>query len=94
MLSEFTQVPSADPKSIRMAAASEEVNVTQGRKATFTSSKVSLVFQTVPRYLCSRYWSARIRAGKIGYGTYTKTLKARIMSLTMGIRAYAKMLSD
>ena len=29
-----------------MAAASEEVNVTQGRKATFTSSKVCLVFQT------------------------------------------------
>lgn len=29
-----------------MAAASEEVNVTQGQNATFTSSKVSLVFQT------------------------------------------------
>ena len=28
-----------------MAAVSEEVNVTQGRKATFTSSKVCLVFQ-------------------------------------------------
>ena len=32
-----------------MAAASEEVNVTQERKATFTSSKVCLVFQTAPK---------------------------------------------
>ena len=30
----------------------------------------------------------------LGYGTCTKTLKARIMSLTMGIRAYAKTLGD
>lgn len=30
----------------------------------------------------------------LGYGTYTKTLKARVMSLTMRIRAYAKTLGD
>ena len=33
-------------------------------------------------------------AESLGYGTYTKSLKARIMSLTMGIRAYAKTLGD
>lgn len=33
-------------KSIRMATDSEEVNVTQEQNATFTSSNVSLVFQT------------------------------------------------
>ena len=35
-----------------------------------------------------------IIAESLGYGTYTKSLKARIMSLTMGIRAYAKTLGD
>ena len=30
-----------------------------------------------------------IVAESLGYGTYTKSLKARIMSLTMGIRAYS-----
>ena len=35
-----------------------------------------------------------IIAESLGYGTYTKSLKARIVSLTMGIRAYAKTLGD
>ena len=35
-----------------------------------------------------------IIAESLGYGTYTKSLKACIMSLTMGIRAYAKTLGD
>ena len=35
-----------------------------------------------------------IIAELLGYGTYTKSLKAHIMSLTMGIRAYAKTLGD
>ena len=35
-----------------------------------------------------------IIAESLGYGTYTKSLKARIISLTMGIRAYAKTLDD
>ena len=35
-----------------------------------------------------------IIAESLGYGTYTKTLKANIMSLTMGTRAYAKTLGD
>lgn len=35
-----------------------------------------------------------IIAESLGYGTYTKTLKARVMSLTMRIRAYAKTLGD
>ena len=35
-----------------------------------------------------------IIAESLGYGTYTKSLKAHIMSLTMGIRAYAKTLCD
>ena len=35
-----------------------------------------------------------IIAESLGYGTYTKTLKARVMSLTMRICAYAKTLGD
>jgi len=31
-------------------------------------------------------------AEELGYGTYTKKLKASIMALTMGIRAYSKTL--
>ena len=33
-------------------------------------------------------------ADSLGYGTYTNALKAQIMSLTMGIRAYAKTLAE
>ena len=35
-----------------------------------------------------------IIAESLGYGTYTKSLKARIMSPMMGIRAYEKTLGD
>ena len=33
-------------------------------------------------------------ADSLGYGTYTNALKAQIMSLAMGIRAYAKTLAE
>ncbi len=35
-----------------------------------------------------------IIAERLGYGAYTKRLKAAIMSLTMGVRAYGSTLSS
>jgi len=46
------------------------------------------------RRKCAECDTQLIIAESLGYGEYTKKMKATIMSLTMGIRAYGKSLTQ
>ena len=76
---------------LRRAGVSVASNIAEGSKRLPSDNKNFLRYALGSLAECDTQF---IIAESLGYGTYTKSLKARIMSLTMGIRAYAKTLGD
>ena len=76
---------------LRRAGVSVASNIAEGSKRLPSDNKNFLRDALGSLAECD---TQLIIAESLGYGTYTKSLKARIMSLTMGIRAYAKTLGD
>ena len=66
-------------------------NIAEGSKRLPSDNKNFLRYALGSLVECD---TQLIIADSLGYGTYTNALKAQIMSLTMGIRAYAKTLAD
>ena len=75
----------------RRAGVSVASNIAEGSKRLPSDNKNFLRYALGSLAECD---TQLIIAESLGYGTYTKSLKARIMSLMMGIRAYAKTLGD
>ena len=71
----------------RRAGVSTASNIAEGSRRLPSDNKNSLRYALGSPAKCD---TRLIIAESLGYGTCTKTLKARIMSLTMGIRAYAE----
>ena len=76
---------------MRRASVSVASNIAEGSKRLPSDNKNFLRYALGSLAECD---TQLIIAESLGYGTYTKSLKAHIMSLTMGIRAYAKTLGD
>ena len=76
---------------LRRAGVSAASNIAEGSKRLPSDNRNFLRHALGSLAECD---TQLIIAESLGYGTYTKSLKARIMSLTMGIRAYAKTLGD
>ena len=76
---------------LRRAGVSVASNIAEGPKRLPSDNKNFLRHALGSLAECDTQF---IIAESLGYGTHTKSLKARIMSLTMGIRAYAKTLGD
>ena len=76
---------------LRRAAVSVASNIAEGSKRLPSDNKNFLRYALGSLAECD---TQLIIAESFGYGTYSKSLKASIMSLTMGIRAYAKTLGD
>ena len=76
---------------LRRAGVSVASNIAEGSKRLPSDNKNFLRYALGSLAECD---TQLIIAESLGYGTYTKSLKARIMSLTMGISAYAKTLGD
>ena len=76
---------------LRRAAVSVASNIAEGSKRLPSDNKNFLRYALGSLAECD---TQLIIAESLGYGTYSKSLKASIMSLTMGIRAYAKTLGD
>ena len=75
---------------LRRAAVSVASNIAEGSKRLPQDNQHFLRYALGSLAECD---TQLIIAEQLGYGTYTKRLKAAIMSLTMGIRAYGKTLS-
>jgi len=75
---------------LRRAAVSVPSNIAEGSKRLADDNKHFLRYALGSLAECD---TQLIIAESIGYGKYTKQLKATIMSLTMGIRAYGKSLA-
>ena len=76
---------------LRMASVSVASNIAEGSKRLPSDNKNFLRYALGSLAECD---TQLIIAESLRYGTYTKMLKAHNMSLTMGIRAYAKTLGD
>lgn len=76
---------------LRRAAVSVPSNIAEGSKRLADDNKHFLRYALGSLAECD---TQLIIAESLGYGEYTKQLKAAIMSLTMGIRAYCKTLSQ
>ena len=77
---------------LRRACVSVASNIAEGSKRLPSDNKNFLRYALGSLAECD---TQLIIADSLGYGTYTtNALKAQIMSLTMGIRAYAKTLAD
>ena len=76
---------------LRRAAVSVASNIAEGSKRLPSDNKNFLRYALGSLAECD---TQLIIAESLGYGTYSKSLKASIMSLTMGIRAYAKTIGD
>lgn len=76
---------------LRRAGVSVASNIAEGSKRLPSDNKNFLRYALGSLAECD---TQLIIAESLGYGTYTKSLKARVMSLTMEIRAYAKTLGD
>ena len=76
---------------LRRAAVSVASNIAEGSKRLPSDNKNFLRYALGSLAECD---TQLIIAESLGYGTYSKSLKASIMSLTMGIRAYGKTLGD
>ena len=76
---------------LRRASVSVASNIAEGSKRLPSDNKNFLRYALGSLAECD---TQLIIAESLGYGTYSKSLKASIMSLTMGIRAYAKTLGD
>ena len=76
---------------LRRAGVSVASNIAEGSRRLPSDNKNFLRYALGSPAECD---TRLIIAESLGYGTYTKTLKTRIMSLTMGIPAYAKTLGD
>lgn len=76
---------------LRRAGVSVASDIAEGSKRLPSDNKNFLRYALGPLAECD---TQLIIAESLGYGTDTKSLKARIMSLMMGIRAYAKTLGD
>lgn len=76
---------------LRRAGVSVASNIAEGSKRLPSDNKNFLRYALGSLAECD---TQLIIAESLGYGTYSKSLKASIMSLTMGIRAYAKTLGD
>ena len=76
---------------LRRAGVSVASNIAEGSKRLPSDNKSFLRHALGSLAECD---TQLIVAESLGYGTYAKSLKACIMSLTMGIRAYAKTLGD
>lgn len=74
---------------LRRASVSVASNIAEGSKRLAADNKNFLRFALGSLAECD---TQLIIAEDIGYGEYPRKLKAQIMSLTMGIRAYAKTL--
>ncbi len=75
---------------LRRAAVSVASNIAEGSKRLPQDNKHYLRYALGSLAECD---TQLIIAEKLGYGAYAKKLKATIMSLTMGVRAYGKSLS-
>ena len=76
---------------LRRAGVSVASNIAEGSKRLPSDNKNFLRYALGSLAECD---TQLIIADSLGYGAYTKALKAQIMSLTMGIRTYAKTLGD
>ena len=74
---------------LRRAAVSVASNIAEGSKRLPQDNQHFLRYALGSLAECD---TQLIIAEQLGYATYTKKLKAEIMSLTMGIRAYGKTL--
>ena len=75
---------------LRRAAVSVPSNIAEGSKRLVDDNKHFLRYALGSLAECD---TQLIIAESLGYGEYSKQLKATIMSLTMGIRAYGKSLA-
>ena len=76
---------------LRRASVSVASNIAEGSKRLPSDNKNFLRYALGSLAECD---TQLVIADSLGYGTYTNALKAQIMSLTMGIRAYAKTLAE
>lgn len=76
---------------LRRAAVSVASNIAEGSKRLPQDNRQFLRYALGSLAECD---TQLIIAERLGYGAYTKKLKAAIMSLTMGIRAYGRTLSS
>ena len=74
---------------LRRAAVSVASNIAEGSRRLPTDNRNFLRYALGSLAECD---TQLIIAEQLGYGAYKRRLKAAIMSLTMGIRAYAKTL--
>ena len=74
---------------LRRASVSVASNIAEGSKRLPADDRNFLRYALGSLAECD---TQLIIAESLGYGQYTQSLKALIMSLTMGIRAYAKSL--
>ena len=74
---------------LRRAAVSVASNIAEGSRRLPTDNRNFLRYALGSLAECD---TQLIIAEQLGYSAYTKRLKAAIMTLTMGIRAYAKTL--
>ena len=74
---------------LRRAAISIASNIAEGSKRLPSENRNFLRYSLGSLAECD---TQLIIAEQLGYGAYAKALKAKIMSLTMGIRAYSKTL--
>ena len=77
--------------TLRRAGVSVASNIAEGSKRLPSDNKNFLRYALGSLAECD---TQLIIADSLGYGTYTTALKAQIMSLTIGIRAYAKTLGE
>ena len=75
---------------LRRAAVSVPSNIAEGSKRLVDDNKHFLRYALGSLAECDTQLTI---AESLGYGEYSKQLKATIMSLTMGIRAYGKSLA-
>ena len=75
---------------LRRAVVSVASNIAEGSKRLPQDNQHFLRYALGSLAECD---TQLIIAEQLGYGAYTKRLKAAIMSLTMGVRAYGKTLS-
>ena len=76
---------------LRRAAVSVPSNIAEGSKRLPQDNQHFLRYSLGSLAECD---TQLIIADQLGYGVYTKKLKAAIMALTMGIRAYGKSLAQ
>jgi four helix bundle protein len=75
---------------LRRAAVSVPSNIAEGSKRLAAENRNFLRYALGSLAECD---TQLLIAEQLGHGVYPKTLKARIMSLTMGIRAYGRSLA-